>query len=135
MARLPAVYAISVLAALHPASRSATSDHPPLPTGLDCKGPKPDVEVETQDDDMEKGYADSGVVVSAGPSRRGTGTTVAGEDGEIVVMEEDVVAAVQREELQLPRPRELAQRAGYKPDLHLTVHRVGRRWRRIRHFL
>ena len=94
----PAVYAISVLAALHPAARSAPSEHPSLPTALDCKAAKPDVEIEVLDDDMEKGYADSGVVVSAGPSRRGTGTTVSDGDGEIVVVEADVVEAVQREE-------------------------------------
>ena len=90
----PAVYAISVLAALHPAARSAPSDQPALATGLDCKASKPDGEIEVQDDDAEKGYVDSGVVVSAGPSRRGTGTTVSDGDGEIVVVEADVVEAV-----------------------------------------
>ena len=98
MRNSPAVYAISVLAALHPAARSAPSDHQSLATGLDCKAAKPAVEVEAQDDDMEKGHVDSGVVVSAGPSRRGTGTTVSDGDGEIVVVEADVVDAVQREE-------------------------------------
>lgn len=91
------MYAISVLAALHPASSSSASDQPTLPTQFDPKqaNPKAEAEDEVDEDDMEKGYVDSGIVVSAGPSRRGTGTTVSSDDAEIGFALEDSARAVQ----------------------------------------